>query len=267
MATIATEMSIFSVSGTTTRPDESEYARSRSDRTRRAARQPRDQSERDPSRNEGDQRAAHLTNRLSHNSAPLFSVWFECSQTLGETSWHFLPPGETNATRREYDTCVHKSKCDEDRDTHFWGCNGDGSWSWVDRENKDHSWSWGGGRRGQGRDDWRGDNKASSWSHDNSNHRRFNDWNSNDHQASWSQGNKWNSDRYDDNRHHAGNRDWNSHHGGDRDWNQPHDGGRNQQHAGNRDWNQHNGGGDRDHDDDGGHRGDRNDDRRGDRDD
>jgi hypothetical protein len=173
-------------------------------------------------------------------------------------------------THREYDTCVHQSKCDEDRDTHFWGCNGDGSWSWVDRDSKDHAWSW--GHRGQGRDDWNkasswshhDNNKASSWSHDNN--RRFNDWNSYDHQASWSRGNNWNSDRNDDdNRHHAGNRDWQrnggGHNGGNRDWNQQHDG-RNQRQDGNRDWNQHH-----DRDDDGGHRGDRIDDRRGDRND
>ena len=247
-------------------PDESEYARSRRVRKsfRSVARVPSIASRSELSARRSAR--PRLTNAQYLLHPLTISVWFECSQTLGETSWHFLPPGEKD-DKKEYDTCVHKSKCDNDRDTHFWGCNGDGSWSYVDRQSKDHSWSWGGGHRGQGRDDWRGDNKASSWSHDNSNHRRFNDWNSNDQQASWSQGNKWNSDRYDDNRHHAGNRDGNSHQGGDRDWNQPHDGGRNQQHAGNRDWNQHNGGGDRDHDDDGGHRGDRNDDRRGDRDD
>ena len=70
------------------------------------------------------------------------SMWYECQKGQDESSWYFMPPGIEDKSKRDYG-CVHKSKCDEDRDYSFWGCNGDGTYSWCDRPDKDHAWSWG----------------------------------------------------------------------------------------------------------------------------
>ncbi len=68
-------------------------------------------------------------------------MWFEC-QVDASNSWFFAPPGDEDAAHRELDGCEHKSACDADRETSFWGRAGS-SFALCHRDSKDHSWSWG----------------------------------------------------------------------------------------------------------------------------
>ena len=129
-----------------------------------------------------------------------FSAWFECSKGHGETSWAFLPPGEKDVTMTQRDTCVHKSKCDDDRDTHFWGSNRDGSWTSCGRDDTDHAWNWE-GRHGDfdGRQNWHSDYGTQEWHSggwgNNNQHKNSISWNHHDNSNGWNQHDNKNSEK------------------------------------------------------------------------